>query len=204
MLESSHLERRMVLDMNADMAQTGRSRYTTVAIALHWVIAVCLLGQYALGWYLDGVPKGVPERSYFVNIHKSTGLLIGLLILVRILWRLSHKPPALPGYMPAWQQRAASCLHGLLYLLMLALPLSGYIASNFSKWGVKFFNTWTMPPWGIEDQDIYAFFNQAHGLISWVLLMLVILHVLAALSHLVSGHRDILQRMLPGFSSGRQ
>ncbi len=186
------------------MMQTRESRYSTVAIVLHWVIALCLLGQYMLGWYLEGVPKGVPDRSYFVNIHKSTGLLIGLLILARILWRLTHKPPALPGYMPTWQQRSASCLHGLLYILMLALPLSGYIASNFSKWGVKFFNTWTMPPWGVEDQDIYAFFNQAHGLISWALLAFVVLHVLAALSHLASGHRDILRRMLPGLSSGRQ
>ncbi|AHG63532.1 cytochrome b [Advenella mimigardefordensis] len=178
-------------------------RYTRVAMALHWLVALCLIGQFVLGWYLEGIPRGVPDRSYFVNIHKSTGMLIGLLILLRIGWRLAHRPPVLPASVPDWQQKAASVIHFLLYFFMLMLPLTGYIASNFSKWGVKFFNTIEMPPWGMEDKAIYAFFNQLHGLISWILLGLIILHVLAAVSHFVSGHRDVIYRMLPGSSSGR-
>jgi len=172
-------------------------------MALHWLVAFCLIGQFVLGWYLEGIPRGVPDRSYFVNIHKSTGMLIGLLILLRIGWRLAHRPPVLPASVPDWQQKAASVIHFLLYFFMLMLPLTGYIASNFSKWGVKFFNTIEMPPWGMEDKAIYAFFNQLHGLISWILLGLIILHVLAAVSHVVSGHRDVIYRMLPGSSSGR-
>lgn len=178
-------------------------RYTLVAMLLHWLIALCLAGQFILGWYLEGIPRGVPERGYFVNIHKSTGILIGLLILFRIGWRLTHRPPPSPAYISTWQQKTASCMHILLYVLMLLLPLTGYVASNFSKWGVKFFNTIEIPPWGVDDKAVYAFFNQLHGLISWVLLVLVILHVLAAVSHLVSGHKEVISRMLPGPSSGR-
>lgn len=178
-------------------------RYTRVAMTLHWLVALCLIGQFILGWYLESIPRGVPDRSYFVNIHKSTGLLIGLLILLRIGWRLAHRPPALPAVIPSWQQKAASTTHFLLYFFMLMLPLTGYIASNFSKWGVKFFNTIEMPPWGMEDKAIYAFFNQLHGLISWILLGLVIVHVLAAVSHFLSGHREVIYRMLPGSSSER-
>lgn len=178
-------------------------RYTRVAMLLHWLIALCLVGQFILGWYLEAIPKGVPDRSYFVNIHKSTGMVIGLLILIRIGWRLTHRPPQLPVSIPGWQQKAATGMHVLLYVFMLMLPLTGYIASNFSKWGVKFFNAIQLPPWGVQDKAIYAFFNQAHGLISWVLLVLVMLHVLAAMWHVVSGHREIIRRMLPGPSSGR-
>ncbi len=191
-------------DRMKGMTRMVASRYTRVAMLLHWLIALCLLCQFLLGWYLEGIPRGVPDRSYFVNIHKSTGILIGLLILLRIVWRITHTPPPLPDSIPTWQQKAASCMHFLLYFFMLLLPLTGYIASNFSKWGVKFFNTIEMPPWGVEDKSIYAFFNQAHGLISWILLGLVILHVLAAVSHMISGRREIIHRMLPGSSSDRQ
>ena len=77
-------------------------RYSRTAVVLHWVIALAVLGQIAFGWYLQTVPRLTPDRTVFVNIHKSTGLVIGLLILARIAWRLTHKPPPLPASMPAW------------------------------------------------------------------------------------------------------
>ncbi|WP_353148207.1 cytochrome b [Pollutimonas bauzanensis] len=172
-------------------------QYTRTAILLHWVIAVLLICQFAFGWYLDGIPRGVPERSYFVNLHKSTGILIGLLILVRLGWRLTHKPPPLPDSISHFQQRIASATHILLYVLMIVMPLSGYVASNFSKWGVKFFNVITLPPWGFEDEFIYAVFNQTHKVTSWLLLGLVILHVLAGLKHLFIDRDRIFSRILP-------
>ncbi len=172
-------------------------QYTRTAIWLHWSIAILLLSQFAFGWYLQEIPRGVPERSYFVNLHKSTGILIGLLILVRLGWRLTHKPPPLPDTIPRFQQRIASATHILLYVLMIVMPLSGYIASNFSKWGVKFFNAITFPPWGVEDKFIYAVFNQTHKVASWLLLVLIILHVLAGLKHLFIDRDRVFSRMLP-------
>ncbi|WP_233214147.1 cytochrome b [Pollutimonas nitritireducens] len=172
-------------------------QYTRTAIVLHWLIAVLLLGQFAFGWYLQEIPRGVPERSFFVNLHKSSGILIGLLILVRVGWRLTHKPPPLPDTIPRVQQRIASATHILLYVLMVVMPLSGYIASNYSKWGVKFFNVVTFPPWGVESKLIYAIFNQTHKVASWLLLALVILHVFAGLKHLLVDRDRVFSRMLP-------
>src|SRR5205823_5868330 len=123
-------------------------RYTSVAILLHWLIALLLLGQFGFGLFLEDIPRGTPARGYYVNLHKSTGIVIGLLILARIAWRLTHKPPPLPAGMPAWQKLVARLSHAVLYLCMLALPLSGYLASNFSKHSVKFFNTVHWQAWG--------------------------------------------------------
>lgn len=173
------------------------ARYTRTAIALHWLVALLLLGQFVLGWYLNGIERGVPARGYFVNLHKSTGLLIGLLIVLRLGWRLAHTPPPLPDSMPRWQRQAASSMHFLLYFFMLLMPLAGYVASNFSKYGINFFNTFKFAPWGPENKQLYAFFNQLHGISSWILLVLVLVHVLAALKHAVVDRDTLVYRMLP-------
>jgi cytochrome b561 len=162
------------------------SNYTRTSIFLHWLIALCIFGQILFGWYLEEIPRGTPDRSWFVNLHKSIGLTLGLLILFRLYWRLSHTPPALPNFIPAWQRIAANVSHSLLYACMLIMPISGYVASNFSKWGVKLFNVLTLPPWGVDDKSIYAFFNTTHVLTSYVLVTLISLHVIGALGHAVS------------------
>ena len=164
---------------------------------LHWLVALLLLGQFAFGWYLQDIPRGVPARGYFVNLHKSTGLLIGLLILMRIGWRLTHTPPPLPVSVPRWEQQAAAATHYLLYVLMLVIPLSGYLASNFSKHGINFFNSIKLAPWGNDDKLLYAIFNQTHIVSSWLLLALVLVHVLAALKHLLVDHDTVFSHMLP-------
>ena len=180
------------------------ARYTRTAMLLHWLVALLLLGQFAFGWYLETIPRGVPARGYFVNLHKSTGLLIGLVILVRLGWRLTHAPPPLPASVPPWQQQAAAASHYLLYLLMLVMPLSGYVASNFSRFGIHFFNTVKLAPWGIDSKLVYGIFNQLHIVSSWLLLALVIVHVLAALKHLLVNHDSVFSRMLPQRSPVRR
>jgi len=172
-------------------------RYSRTAMALHWVIALAVLAQIAFGWYLQTVPRLTPDRTIFVNLHKSTGLVIGVLILVRLTWRLTHKPPPLPMSMPAWERRAARASHALLYVCMLIMPAAGYIASNFSKFGVKLFNAVTLPPWGADDRAVYAFFNGLHVATSYVFVALIALHVGAALKHLFFPRHGIFRRMLP-------
>lgn len=179
-------------------------RYTRTPLLLHWLVALLLLGQFAFGWYLQEIPRNTPARGYFVNLHKSTGLLIGLLILVRIGWRLTHTPPSLPDYVPRWQQRAAVATHHWLYVFMLLMPLSGYLASNFTKFGINFFNSIKLAPWGSDDKLLYAVFNWTHIISSWLLLALVILHVLAALKHLLLDHDTVFSRMLPPRLHGRR
>ena len=171
--------------------------YNRTAIGLHWLIALLLAGQFALGWYLEGIPRGIAARGYFINLHKSTGMLIGVLILVRIAWRLTHTPPPLPATLARWQQQAATATHYLLYALMLVVPLSGYLASNFSKHGVNFFNTIKLAPWGSDDKLLYAALNRTHSASTWLLLALVVVHVLAALKHRFVDHDSIFSRMVP-------
>ena len=172
-------------------------RYTRTAIALHWLIALLLLGQFAFGLLLGDIPRGTPARGYYVNLHKSTGILIGLLILLRLGWRLTHAPPPLPDSMPRWQRRAARVSHIALYACMLALPLSGYLASNFSKHGVKFFNLVRWAPWGTDDKTWYAVFNGAHQLAALLLALLVAVHVLAVAKHMLIDRDGLLLRMWP-------
>jgi cytochrome b561 len=172
-------------------------RYSRTAMLLHWLIALAIFGQIAFGWYLQTVPRLTPERAVFVNFHKSTGLVIGILILFRIAWRVSHKPPPLPAAMPAWEQSAARVNHALLYVCMLVMPIAGYAASNFSKFGVKLFNAVQLPPWGTDDRAIYAAFNALHVTTSFVFVALIAIHVTAALGHLFFPRYGIFRRMLP-------
>lgn len=199
MSEATHAPRATAHDGRSPGAPEP-SRYTRVAMALHWVLALALFAQIAFGLYVDSVPQKTPIRSLVVNWHKTTGVLIGLLVLARIAWRLTHRPPRdVP--MPRWQALASHAMHGALYVMMVVVPLSGYVASNFSKWGVKMFNRFELPPWGIESKAVYGVFNTVHQVGSWVLIVLVLGHVAAALWHGWQ-HDGTLERMLPGTRRG--
>jgi len=170
--------------------------YSRTAILLHWALAVLILSQIAFGWYLEEIPRGTPARSIYVNFHKSIGMVLGLLILFRSYWRLTHRAPELPASQPAWERTAARVSHWALYACMLIMPLSGYIASNFSKWGVNFFNAVKLPPWGVESEAVYNVLNTTHIVTSYVFVTLIVIHVLAALRHVML--RDgVFNRMWP-------
>jgi cytochrome b561 len=170
------------------------ARYTRTAVALHWLVALVILVQIPFGWYLDEIPRNTPERGWYVNLHKSIGLTLGIAIVLRVWWRWRHRPPALPDRMPAWERIGANATHLALYACMLIMPLTGYVASNFSQWGVKYFNAIQLPPWGVDDERVYAFFNGAHVATSYVFVALIVVHTLSALWHACM--RDgILRRM---------
>lgn len=171
--------------------------YDPVASALHWLIGVALLGQIIFGLLLDPfAPRAAPARAAYVNLHKSTGIVLGLLILVRIAWRLTHHPPAWPVSMPGWQASAARLGHRALYACMVMMPLSGYIGSNFSQYGVKFFGH-PMAPWGPELPRVYAVFKLLHLVTAWVFCVLIAGHVAVALKHAWIDHDAVFRRMWP-------
>lgn len=172
------------------------ARYSRVAIFLHWLLALALLAQIGFGWFLGEVPRGTPERTVYVNLHKSTGILIGLVILLRLYWRVTHRAPAPPPSMPVWERMVVKWSHVLLYACMVVMPASGYIASNFSKYGVNFFNSIKFAPWGTEDAAVYAAFNKTHIVTSWLFVGLITLHILAALRHLAAKD-SVFNRMWP-------
>src|SRR5258707_8416438 len=111
-------------------------RYTRVAIALHWLVAAAVIGQVIFGWYLPDIPKGSPSRAVLFNLHKSIGLTIWALVVIRLGWRMGHQPPAASASLPRWQRNAAGLSHVALYACLFIMPLAGYVASNFTKYGI--------------------------------------------------------------------
>ncbi len=173
------------------------ARYDRVAIALHWLIGLALLAQIVFGFLLDDIaPRGTPARAATINLHKSFGIVLGVLIVLRLAWRLRHTPPAWPAVMSAAQQRLATLGHRTLYACMLLLPLSGYTASNFSKRGVTFFGT-ALKPWGPDLPQVYNFFNAMHEVTGLVFAALIVGHVAIALKHALVDRDGVFSRMLP-------
>jgi cytochrome b561 len=173
-------------------------RYNNVAIVLHWIVAVLALVLIGLGLYMTDIPRGTPERTFFYNLHKSIGVTTAVVVLIRLWWRAKNPPPPLPAGVPAWQVTASKLSHALLYLCLVLMPLSGFSASQFTKYGVNYFGLFKIPPMGWEDKVIYDFLQGIHGVTAALLITLVIVHVLAALKHLWIDRDNIFQRMLPG------
>jgi YVTN family beta-propeller protein len=171
------------------------SRYDRVAMALHWAIGLALMAQIAFGFALDEIaPRGTPARAPTINLHKSIGLVLFALVAIRLLWRLRHRPPAWPESMSAAAQAAATWGHRALYACMLGLPVAGYLASNFSQHGVKFFG-YPLPPWGPNLPAVYTFFNGLHVVLAWVFSALVAGHVAVALHHRFVRRDGLFERM---------
>ncbi len=173
------------------------ARYDRVARWLHGLIGAALLLQIVFGFCLDAVaPRGTPDRGVVINLHKSLGMVLGVLVLLRLAWRLGHRPPPWPATVPVWQRQAARLGHGLLYACMLVMPLSGYVASNFSKHGVKFFGH-ALAPWGPDNPAVYSALNLLHGVTAWVFAVLIAGHVAVAIKHLLIDRDGVFQRMWP-------
>lgn len=169
-------------------------RYTRVMIILHWVIALGVLGQIALGWWMIEIPKHPPGvRAYWFNIHKSIGITLGLLILLRIFWRLKYGAPMLPAHIPPWKQMAAKASHFLMYLCMIIMPLSGYLGSSFTKFPIKYWG-YTLPNWGWESEVLKNICSQVHYATVIVFMILIGIHLIAAITHMMA--RDgVIQRI---------
>jgi len=170
------------------------SRYTRVAVVLHWVIAIVVLLQVPLGWWMQEIPKQPPgPRAEMFNLHKSIGLTVLALMIVRLAWRIGHKPPVLPP-MPRWQAVAAKCTHSALYVLVVAMPLTGYLGSVYSGFPVKFFGM-TLPAWGVKNPQLKEWMGVAHLYLSWALLAAFALHILGVIKHAVIDRDGIITRM---------
>lgn len=179
------------------MSTAAPGRYDHVAMTLHWLVAIGVLAQIALGWWMLDIPKlPVGARAYWFNLHKSIGMTVGVLIVLRLAWRLSHPPPPLPSTMPRWQVKAAHASHLLLYACMITMPLAGYLGSVFSGYPIRYFGQ-TLPGWGWKDDALKDLFSTVHLVASFAFLSLIKLHVLAALKHLFIDRDGVFHRMLP-------
>ena len=173
-------------------------RYTLPAIVLHWLIAALIIGAFTLGLVMTDMPGITPTKLRYFNWHKWAGVTVLLLATLRLLWRLGHRPPALSDAMPAWQRGAAHGLHHLLYVLMFAVPLSGYFFSLAAGRPVVYFGLFQLPVLIGPDPALKETLQEVHEWLNWFMAAIVALHVLAALKHAFIDRDGTMRRMLPG------
>ena len=188
---------------------TETTRYTNVAIILHWVIGILLIGMVFYGWYMEDLrhalrdgTQGVSaaEVQFAYNAHKTTGMLVLLLSFGRLAWRLMHKTPGMPAGMKSWEQTVAKATHWGFYALMIGLPLVGWLAASTTELPTMLFNNpdLILPRLPVsQDHDFHELAGNLHGKGAWVLLVLVGLHFAAAIKHQFLDKDGLMARMLP-------
>jgi len=182
-------------------ASDHKPRYPTAVIVLHWATAAAVVGLMVMGWWMQTIPKEpVGPRADAYNLHKSIGLTVLVLMLVRLGWRISHRPPELPP-LPSWQAWAARAVHALLYVLMFTAAFSGYLGSAVSGYPVKFFGV-VLPAWAPASPMLKEACSVIHLIASWGLVIVIGVHLAATLYHQWVLRDGLLQRMWP--TSGRR
>lgn len=179
------------------------TRYTATAIGLHWLMAVLILGMFGVGLYMTGLPLS-PTKLQIYSWHKWAGVTAFLLVLLRIVWRATHRPPALPAAMPRWQQLAAHGGHALLYLLMVAIPLTGWLMSSAKGFQTVYFGVLPIPDLLAKDKELGDLLRDVHATLNFLMIAIVAGHVGAALKHHFIDRDDILTRMAPHHASKEQ
>ena len=179
----------------------AQGRYTGFAITLHWLLAVAILTAFGVGLYMTGLGMS-PAKLKLINWHKWAGVSILFLSAVRLLWRLSHRPPELPASikraMPAWQKVAHHGTHWLMYALFFAVPLIGWAYSSARGYPIVWFGVLPLPDFVPVDKALAEAIKPWHGLSAFALIGLVGLHVAAALKHHFIDRDGLLLRMRPG------
>lgn len=168
--------------------------YARAARLLHWVIAALVIANILTGLLHDPLGDVFAE---IMPLHKAMGITIVALTLARIMVRLTHKPPPLPADMPGWERRSAHGVHMLFYLLMLALPLTGWIMSSAGKYPLTWFWLFDIPKFAVTRGDAIVMLSRgSHGLLGIAFGLLALLHIAAALRHHVVLKDQVLRRML--------
>lgn len=180
------------------------NRYTRIAMAFHWVIALLISANIVLAWAVDFLPE--ERQRLVIDTHKSIGITVLGLAILRLLWRFAHKPPALPGTYARWERRASSVAHGLLYALIFLMPLSGWLYDSAWKDAATHpMSLFGLMPWprigfimNIEHSTkemLHDAFGALHEWAGFVLYALFALHVAGALKHQWVDKEKELQRI---------
>ncbi|TAG75806.1 MAG: cytochrome b [Burkholderiales bacterium] len=169
-------------------------RYNSVAIFLHWLLAIAIIGSLCVGLYMTNIPMS-PTRLKFYNWHKWAGIIILLLSAARLLWRLLHMPPPLPNSTPSWQQWAARAGHSALYVFFFAVPLAGWAYSSAAGFPIVLFGVIPLPDWVPKDRELAEVLKPIHQYLAYALAATIIVHVAAALKHQFIDRDRILARM---------
>jgi len=174
-------------------------RYGAVAIAFHWLLALAIVGSFGVGVYMHDLPFSIARVKLF-NYHKWAGVTILALSALRLLWRLTHRPPAMPprvlAAMPPWQQRAADVSHGLMYVLFFAVPLLGWAYSSAAGLSIVWFGVLPLPDFVPVNKDLAnSLLKPLHAYAAFTLAAVVLVHVAAALKHQFIDRDNLMSRM---------
>ncbi len=157
-------------------------KYTRTAKSLHWLMALLLIGQLALGFYMSDLPLS-PDKLQIYSWHKWAGVTLFMLVFFRIMWRLTHRTPDWPKSMSKLMQLAAHAGHFVLYALMFAIPLSGWLMSSARGIQTIYFKVLPIPDLLSKDKELAVFFGDMHSILSVLLVVVILGHVAAALKH---------------------
>lgn len=173
------------------------NRYTRVAIALHWIIALLVIANIGLAELTEDFSR--EARAPYMDLHKAFGISVLILTLARIAWRIGHKPPPLPLSMRPWERALARITHFAFYLLLIGLPLSGWLWMSTYPAPFAYFGLFDVPLWPVAGQEALGeTLHEGHEILGKAMLALVVLHTLGALKHLVIDKDGSFRRMLPG------
>jgi cytochrome b561 len=175
---------------------TVRLQYGTTAKLFHWLIVALLIAQYLIGWLMPDLHRNMKPGAPMI-FHVSIGILILVLIVLRFAWRLAH-PIAPESSLLPWQRLSSEAVHWLLYALVLATTLTGWLFASFRGWGVSLFYLFPLPLLASENAAAGKAFDGLHQAMEWTLLAVIGIHLAAALVHLFVYRDRIMQRMLPG------
>jgi cytochrome b561 len=190
------------------MTMIPRTRYDGVAIALHWLTVLAILAMLAMGWSMTALTPGSLLQFQLYQWHKSVGMTILALSLLRLGWRWLYRPPPLPEAMPGWERATAHLGHFGLYALLLFLPLSGWALVSASPFNIPTVLYGILPVPHLPVTAVFAdkaaaehLFKFIHNRAVWVLVVLAIGHAAAALRHHFLLRDQVLVRMLPRFGA---
>jgi cytochrome b561 len=172
------------------------TRYTAVAQLFHWIIAALIVTQFTLAWTAEDLPLGVHKLALLAR-HKSFGMTVLMLAILRLLWRLKNPPPALPTGMTPIERQLAKATHVAFYVLLFAMPLTGWMMSSAKNYSVSWFGLFTWPNLIAKNETAFNFLKSTHDYLSDALFVIAVLHILAALKHHFWNKDDVFLRMLP-------
>ena len=178
------------------LVRNTNNRYGIVAICLHWLMAILIIGLVCVGLYMTDIPIGALKLKLY-GWHKEFGLLVLMLVMVRIVWRLRNISPLLPASIPAWQRFSAHAVHWAFYGFMFAMPLSGWVMTSAAGLKPSFFGLFVFPGLVTPDEELFSLFQIIHRWLAYGLIVTFFAHVGAALKHLVINKDGVFQRMFP-------
>jgi cytochrome b561 len=176
------------------VSEIEKKSYDSVAKTLHWLIALIAILMLIAGWGLEDL--SLEEKTQVIMIHSGLGTTVFVLMLLRLIWRLTHQPPT-PLLVPDWQQKVSTVVHGSFYVLLMMQPIFGVLQAAYIDYPVLAFGVIEYSALAVDSEDTYLLFHRLHGLTAFTLILLILVHAGAALGRHFYLKDNVMKRMLP-------